>query len=310
VLGRIEEIEGRIRTTSRATQELEEARARRLGEEIREAEDLLNQSRDKLEFDPMLLREAIDVGLAWARAEPLAVAASPKEEPALQAYHLPNLGPSWAATLDSARPARRRDESLEQWRKRPPLPVVFESPKKLSTPVVQLHLAHTIVKRLLARFLAQGFSAHDLARVTVLPTTKDAVPRVIALGRLSIFGHATTRLHDEIIAVAAALPAKGGKLEPSSEKRDRAAIYRLEDLFAASPTLAAISTKTQESLRARASGDFIELWPHIEHEADAQAHDAESKLSRRGLDEADALGKIIRAQIALAERTLDEKQLP
>lgn len=90
---------------------------------------------------------------------------SPAEEPELVAYRLPELGPTWAATLDSARPARRRDESLEQWRKRPPLPVVFESPRKLSTPVVQLHLKHPIVQRLLARFLAQGYSAHDRARV-------------------------------------------------------------------------------------------------------------------------------------------------
>jgi superfamily II DNA/RNA helicase len=309
VLGSIEELEARVRATSRAAKELEQVRAQRLGDEIRAVEDLLNQSRERLEFEPALLREAMDVGLAWAGAEPLIAAASPKDEPALQAFHLPNLGPSWAATLDSARPARRRDEPLEQWRKRPPLPVVFESPTKLSTPVVQLHLAHPIVKRLLARFLAQGFSAHDLARVTVLPNPKDAVPRVIALGRLSIFGHGATRLHDEILAVAAAIPAKDGKLKPSSEKRDRAAIERLEDLFAASPALDNISGKTQASLRARASGDFIELWPHIEHEADAQAHDAENKLRQRGLDEADALAKIILSQIALAEKTINDRQV-
>jgi hypothetical protein len=226
----------------------------------------------------------------------------------MKAFQLPALGPSWAATLDSARPARRRDEPLELWRKRAPLPVVFESPQKLSTPVVQLHLKHPIVQRLLARFLAQGYSAHDLSRVTVLRNPKDSVPRVIALGRLSIFGHAATRLHDAVLAVAAAIPAKAGKLQPFSEKEDRAAIERLEELFAASPTLDKIPMKTQENLRGQAPRHFVELWPHVEQEADAQAHDVESKLRRRGRDEAEALRKILRAQIRLADQTL-EKQL-
>ena len=39
-----------------------------------------------------------------------------------------------------------------------------------------------MTRRLLARFLSQGYSAHDLARVTVLRNPKDSVPRVIALG--------------------------------------------------------------------------------------------------------------------------------
>jgi hypothetical protein len=134
------------------------------------------------------------------------------------------------------------------------------------------------------------------------------VPRVIALGRLSIFGHAATRLHDDVLAVAAALPVKGGKLAAFGEEEDRAAIARLEELFASSPTLAKVPVKVQETLCAQAAQHFTELWPHVEQEADAQAHDVESKLRRRGKNEADALSKIIRDQIRLADRTL-EKQL-
>jgi hypothetical protein len=306
VLGQLEQEEQRVRASSRAAQELEEARAEGLDKEIQQAERLLNESKKLLDFDAKLLREAIDVGLAWAGAEPLAPAPSPAEEPDLIAYRLPELGPTWAATLDSARPARRRDESLEQWRKRPPMPVVFESPRKLSTPVVQLHLKHPIIQRLLARFLAQGYSAHDLARVTVVRNPKDAVPRVIALGRLSIFGHSATRLHDEVLAVAAAVPAKG-KLQPFGEKEDRAAIERLEELLATSPTLSKIPAKVQETLRAQAGRHFSELWHHVEQEADARAHDAESLLHRRGRDESRALAKIIQAQIRLADKTLDQQ---
>ncbi len=306
VLGQLEQDEQRVRASSRAAQELEEARAEGLDKEIQQAERQLNESKKLLDFDAKLLREAIDVGLAWAGAEPLAVTASPAEEPELVAYRLPELGGTWAATLDSARPARRRDESLEQWRKRSPLPVVFESPRKLSTPVVQLHLKHPIVQRLLARFLAQGYSAHDLGRVTVVRNPKDAVPRVIALGRLSIFGHSATRLHDEVLAIAAAVPAKG-KLEPFGEKEDRAAVDRLEELLATSPTLARIPAKVQDMLRSQAGRHFSELWHHVEQEADARAHEAESKLRRRGRNESEALAKIIQAQIRLADKTLDQQ---
>lgn len=307
VLDRMEEDERRVRAMSRAAQELEDARAAGLEKEIQQAERILNESRKVLEFDPKLLRDAIDVGLSWAGAKPLSEAPSPKDEPALAAYYLPELGAGWAATLDSARPARRRDEALEQWRKRAPLPVVFEAPEKLSTPVVQLHLKHPIVQRLLARFLSQGYSAHDLARVTVLRNPKDSVPRVIALGRLSIFGHAATRLHDQILAVAASLPAKGGKLVVSAEDEDRAAIDRLEELFASSPTLAKVPEKVQDMLKKQAAQHYVELWPHVEQEADARAHDAESKLQRRGRAESKALEKIIRDQIRLADQTLDKQ---
>jgi len=311
VLERIEETERHVRATSRAAKELEEARSRSLASEIDTNAKVLNKSRTLLEFDPKLLKEAIDVGLAWAGAGPLAPVASPKDEPELEAYSLPTLGTDWAATLDSARPARRRDESLEQWRKRPPLPVVFQSPEKLSTPVVHLHLEHPIVKRLLSRFRSQGFSAHDLTRVTVLSTAKDAVARVIALGRLSIFGHSATRLHDQILAVAAVLPTKGGKLSPFGEESDREVIKDLEVLFAASPTLAKVPAKVQQMLRNQADQHFLELWPHVEQEGDAQAHDAKSQLSRRGRSEAAALTKIIQAQMSLADKTINtQPELP
>lgn len=215
------------------------------------------------------------------------------------------MGPGWTSTLDSARAARRREESLDEWRKRPLLPVVFEAPEKLSTPVVQLHLKHPIVQRLLARFLAQGHSAQDLARVTVLRNPNDSVPRVIALGRLSIFGHMATRLHDDVLAVAAALPERGEQLLPFAETEDRKAIADLEALFAASPTLAKVPARIQDTLRKQAAAHFGELWPIVEQEADARAHEAELKLQQRGRQEAEALSKIIRDQIKLADRTLD-----
>ncbi len=305
VLARIDEQEKDARDTSCASKELEQVRSAHLKKEIHEAGKILDRSRDVLEFEARLLRDALDVGFAWAGAKGLAPAPSPKDEPTLKAFELPDLGDGWAATLDSARPARRPEESLWDWRKRTPLPVVFDAPEKLSTPVVQLHLQHPIVQRILARFLAQGYSAHDLSRVTVLLQPKHANPRVIALGRLSIFGQGAARLHDDLLAVAATFGADDdAPLVPFGEEKDREAVDQLESLFAESPKLAKVNDRVQKRLRAMAPKHFAELWPHIEHEADAQAHEVERKLRSRGESESKALAKIIEGQIRLAERTL------
>ncbi len=307
VLPTLEAEEKKVRESSTAAKELEAGRSNELSQEIRQAEVILNRSRKILEFDAGLLRDALDVGLHWAGAEALAPAPSPKDEAGLAAYQLPQLGHSWASTLDSARPARRRDESLHEWRSRAPLPVVFDAPEKLSTPVVQLHLKHPIVQRVLSRFLAQGYSAHDLSRVTVLRNPHDSVSRVIALGRLSVFGHGATRLHDQILAVAAEFGGPNAKLAPFGQEDDREAIKQLEALFSGSPTLNGVDARVQERLRTLAPTHLQELWPHVEHEADAQGHEVERKLRRRAESEALAMTRIIREQMALADRTLAEQ---
>jgi hypothetical protein len=303
-IANIEEDERRVRANSAAEKELEVGRAVGIRNEIKEAAQDLNRSRKVLEFNSELLRDALDVGLELSGAGPLAPAPSPKGEPALPAYLLPGLGESWDVTLDSARTARRPGEKIWEWRRRAPMPVVFDSPEKLSTPVAQLHLQHPIVQRILSRFLAQGYSAHDLSRVTVLRNPTDAIPRVIALGRLSVFGHGATRLHDEMLLVAAAFDETEAKLVPFGEGEDHKGVDELESLFARSTPLAKINARTQERLRRVAPKHFAELWPHVVHEADARAHDVERKLRLRGQIDADALRKIITNQIHLAERTL------
>ncbi len=95
-------------------------------------------------------------------------------------------------TLDSLRPLRESEES--DWHQYPLLPVVFEPPNGLSSPLVHLHLQHPFVQRILCRFLAQGFWAHDLSRVTVVKSRRDSMARVIVFGRLTLFGAGAVRL--------------------------------------------------------------------------------------------------------------------
>src|SRR5207248_10236285 len=148
--------------------------------------------------------------------------------------------PSWAHTLDTLRRPMKRKEKLHEWRRDAPLrPVVFEDPRSLDGEVVHLHLEHRVVQRLLARFLAQGFLHHELSRACVV-ATGDPVPRVIALGRLSLYGEHAARLHDELIVVAAEWkePSVRGKarLKPLPEDEKAETLQLLEESLA-SPRL-------------------------------------------------------------------------
>ncbi len=285
---------GLLRKT--ANDELEAAREdqAKLKKELDDCQRVLESSRQVLHFDPPLLRDAIDVGFALAGASSLSRVPDTQD-----AWTLPSLPPSWDQTLDSLRPPRASDEPLYEWRKRPLPSVTFTAPKKISDQRVHLHLSHPLVQRVLSRFRAQGFSAHDLSRVTVVRSRHDHVARVIAFGRLSLFGRGASRLHDQLIPIAAPwFDAAGeGHLVPSSDPNaDREAARRLETLFLEAPALEPVTQGTLEKIRLRAEGDFRALWRFIEQEADAVTTDAERRLRERGQAESAALQKILETQ--------------
>jgi hypothetical protein len=292
-LEKAEEIAGGRETVR---EELESQRERAaLKEEIDDAGRILNRSRQAMDFAPELLRDAINVGLELSGAKDLAPAPAKKDLPA--AFLLPELSSSWADTLDTLRPPRGRDEPFWDWRKRPPQPVVFAPPERINSGVCHLHLQHPLVQRVLSRFLAQGYSAHDLSRVTIVRTSRDSLVRVIAFGRLSLFGPGATRLHDEVISVAAQWLESGGQahLKPFADEADRRSLETLEQVLAACPDLG-VSAKVQERLLATAGSDFASLWKHIKDEAEANAHAASQKLKARATVEADALRGILDRQ--------------
>ena len=83
--------------------------------------------------------------------------------------------------------------------------IAFESPRlpdgRDAPEVVQVHLEHRLVRRLLSRFLSQGFQS-GLSRVSVIEGP-GAQPRVVLMGRLAVYGAGAARLHEEIIPVTA-----------------------------------------------------------------------------------------------------------
>jgi hypothetical protein len=298
--------------TTRRELDSDAAAIERLKLEIDQAGRLLNESRKVMDFEPAHLRDALNVGCELAGAEALRAAHAVEAEPGLALWTLPTLPESWQDTLDTLRPPRDKDEAPWVWRKRPLVPVCFDPPARINSGVAHLHLSHPFVQRMLGRFLAQGWSAHDLARVTAVRNPYDGIARVIAFGRLSLFGAGATRLHDQLVSVAAPWTESGGgnHLRPFAEEADRKALDRLGQLLAAAPTLDGLDAPVQARLVKSAPGDFAALWPEVEREADAVAHDATQKLTRRGQAEAAALRRILEAQRAAIARELAGTQLP
>jgi hypothetical protein len=290
-----------------ALEELEQARASQevLAEQLEQLDEILDRSAKITSFDPKLLRDAINAGLELSGAKPLQPA--PGAVPGAEAFTLPELPESWAGTVDSLRVPRGREEYFTDWRAKPPLPVLFEPPPKMNSAAAQLHLSHPFVKRIFSRFLSQGYSAHDLNRVTIV-RSNDSLIRVIAFGRLSLFGKGAARLHDQLVSVAARwVETSDAPLKPFAEDADRRALESLEQVLVESPNLEGVSESIRQKVVAAAPTLFSQLWEHVEAEADARAQEALLDLERRGLEEADQLEEILTRQRDAIEKQLQLK---
>jgi hypothetical protein len=280
--------------------ELESQRElKKLKADIDDNARISGSSRKLIDFEPLLLKNVIDVGLAMAGSPPLTLRAN-DDHPDQDCYGLPDLGPSWQVTLDTLRRGRRRDESFCEWRDNaPPQPVVFHPPPRLSSEVAHLHLSHPFVQRILSRFRAQGFSAQDLSRVTALRNPHDDEVIAIAFGRLSLFGPGASRLHDQLIPIAAHWKESGGKghRRPLEGKDHGKALDTLGRLLRElEPDAKPLAKKVQATLAAESLGDFAALWPEIQTEAESMAHEAGAKLDARARTEATALAKLLEDQ--------------
>ena len=149
-----------------------------------------------------------------------------------------------------------------------------------------MHLEHRISQRLLGRFQSQGFMYNDLSRAC-LAQTKGSLPLVYLLGRLCLYGHQATRLHEDVIAVCAEWirpEARKGGLRPVDPKRlgEEEFMRRLDDAFLSGDTSRITDLKRQELL-ASADRDVQRASGHLEK----KAHDLETtirkELARRRL---------------------------
>jgi hypothetical protein len=206
--------------------------------------------------------------------------------------------PSWAVTLDALRPPRKPDQKIWEWRKDAPIrPVVFKDSGRMDDSKVHLHLEHRVVQRLLSRFTAQGFVYHDLSRAC-LAQTEDALPRVILLGRLSLYGTGAARLHEDLVPITARwiepTRRKGGGLEPFAREAESKALELLEQalLKKGGKIEPLIATKLQTS----GPRDIEELLPHLQARCEALAKESAALLLKRGDEEAKAMREILESQ--------------
>lgn len=213
--------------------------------------------------------------------------------------------PSWAATLDTLRAPRKRDQKLTEWRREAPIrPVVFEDAGVLTDEVVHLHLEQRVAQRLLARFRSQGFIYHDLSRAC-LAQTNDAIPRVLLLGRLSLYGQGAERLHEEIVTLTARWvepSRRSPTLVPYGREAEARTLELLQAALCATERPAPSET-TRRRLLESAARDVGELLPLLEERAVELALQAEERLRRRGELEADRLAELLERQ---RERVTEE----
>ncbi|MDZ8052478.1 MAG: DISARM system SNF2-like helicase DrmD [Aulosira sp. ZfuCHP01] len=290
-------------------EELEQARLRQqdLTKQVENLQEMLKESRDWLGLDDHHFRNAISASLEILGVPTLAPVDVNEvaNNPVTARWTIPALDqrtgadPTWSTTLDTLRTPRKIGQKPWEWRKEAPIrPVVFRDPGSLDGDVVHLHLEHRIVQRLLSRFLAQGFLHDELTRACVC-LTNDPIPKVIALGRLALYGERASRLHDQVIAVAAEWsdPTSRGrkKLQPLKEGEKDNVLELLENSLA-SPHLLQVAEAVKERLKKSAAQDVAELISHLERRATALAESAEKKLANRGIKEAAEMKKILEEQ--------------
>ncbi|HYR89318.1 MAG TPA: DISARM system SNF2-like helicase DrmD [Terriglobia bacterium] len=328
-IGRLEtEIESadlELENRRTVVEELEAARERQdlLREQIERLRSLLETSKKSIGLDEGHFRSAISCALELVGSAPLKQLQTNGESAGPPRFAFPALDqregadPSWADTMDTLRTPRKRDQKPWDWRRTSPIrPVVFEDRGTIDDDVVHLHLEQRMVQRLLGRFTAQGFVHNDLSRAC-LAQTSDAIPRVILLGRLCLYGPGAARLHEELIPVTARWTdpkIRKGPVTPYARDAETRTLSLLEESLL-QPHSEAITEIVSQQLQSAAPRDIQELLPYLQTRGEEYAADAEKKLKERGEAEAKAMREILETQkkhiASTVERQakMDAKQL-
>ena len=293
------------------TDELEVSRERErdLNAQIARCQTLLEKAHAWIDFDAASFRQALSCALGMLNAPPLqhATDANGKEVWLMPALHeRVAADPSWNATLDTLRAPRPATQSLTDWRREAPIrPVIFADAGVLTEETVHLHLEHRVAQRLLARFRAQGFT-EDLSRACLFQSS-DAIPRVMLLGRLALYGQGAERLHEEIVSVAARWidpSQRNGPLRAYGADGEQRTLAVLDQAL----TLAGQQMPgqvTQQRLLSTAVADVASLQPLLVPRAEQAAAVASAQLRLRGEQEATELRTTIEQQAKRVREQLD-----
>lgn len=292
-------------------EELEAARERQddLKAQIERCRTLLEASRDWTGFEAAPFRDALSCSLELLGVEPLTES---RDEDGRPVWTFPPLDrraetdASWATTLDTLRAPRQTNQKLADWRREAPIrPVVFEDAGVLTEDTVHLHLEQRVAQRLLARFRSQGYIFHDLSRAC-LAQVSDAIPRIVLLGRLSLYGQGAERLHEEIVPVTTRWvepSQRKGTLQPFAREAEAKTLDLLERSLS-SDVRRTPSGAIQGKLLETAPRDIDELLPALTPRAKELADLAIEKLRNRGQREAKDFRETIERQLARVREEL------
>jgi ERCC4-related helicase len=298
----------------------EQARFERILNEQQDLQKALEQSRERVGVDPHDLERVVGaaleragLSLEGARAETVGKAATFRLDPNDPAFAKE---PGWQDTFDDlrARP-RKRGERLAEWRKRAPIrAIAFEPPRMAdgrdAPDVVQVHLEHRLVRRLLSRFLSQGFQS-GLSRISVIEGP-GAQPRVVLMGRLAVYGAGAARLHEEVIPVTAIwteAERERKPLRPLGEVGEEKTLNQLELALRESR---AASPKAVARIQMLVERDIADLLPTLERIVAERLETVKAQLAKRGEAEARLLRELLerqRSRIVKASADFDPNQL-
>ncbi|HFD17064.1 MAG TPA: helicase [Rhodospirillales bacterium] len=186
-------------------------------------------------------------------------------------------------------------------------PLTFDDPDRLGEDVEQLHLEHPLVRRLLARFQAQDLIEHHLRRACLL-SCDGTIPRVVLLGRLTLFASGAARLHEEIVPVVARWSEPGSTGRPLRPLRRTAETDVLDELERAFDEARPPAAGILERMAASAAQDVAELLPHLRERARGLAESVRARLAELGEREATDLARILENMGRRIAARLDMRQ--
>lgn len=301
-----------------AQRDLDDETERRIGR-LKDEQDWLQRrledARERVGVAGSDVKRLIEIALADDGAAfeagdfavPEAVALNP-DAPAFQK------DASWASLFDELRPGRPpRQRERAKWRRETPMRgLVFEPPiladgQPEPQDIIQLHLEHRLVKRLISRFASQGFRT-SVGRVTAI-IGPGAQPRVVLIGRLSLFGPDGRRLHEEIIPVTAPWRdiRRDSPLEPFSDTGQTTTMAQLADATRGGRSP---GEGTVERLRQTVDADIADLRPHLERRAGDAETAATKDLNANGEREAEGLRELLERQIRRVRDSMREAEPP
>jgi SNF2 family DNA or RNA helicase len=297
----------------------ERVRHERLLKEQTDLQRALERSRERVGVDPEDLHRVAAAALSRAgyvlddaKGASIGKVETFKLDPGNPAF---TKDAGWEDAFDDLRiRPRKRGERLGDWRRNVPirsiafLPPVMADGRDASD-VVQVHLEHRLVRRLLSRFLSQGFQS-KLSRVSVI-IGPGAQPRVVLMGRLAVFGAGAARLHEEVIPITAIWTESERdrrSLRPLGESGEERTLNQLEEALRNATEAQGVAVARIQALVAK---DIADLVPSLEKIAADRLTTVAAQLAKRGEEESRSLSDLLerqRARIAQAAKEFDPNQ--